>query len=408
MNHNLLHEKIALILSFLILNNLLFLSLSFPPLLIKINFLIFLITILVFYFKNIFENSILKISFLFIIFISLGTTIGDANYEAAAWDPRTIWLFHAKRIFYDQSIFSIADNYAAFSHNEYPKLIPAFAATLASLVGHWIEVFPKLSFPLIFLPSLILTYSFITGTRYLIYLSIVFFTIGNYLFNGWADGVVAVYFGTCALLMYLIMITNNNYYRNRTFFYLLAFCFLVSLTLIKNEGIAMLVVLFFATSLIKFYKGELRKNIKTLLFLSLSFLPIILWKLFCYSEGINSFNWHSGNIQIFHNNMLSNLLPRVGDVSNYKLIGYFLLLNEKFLITLTLFILSSWITKNKDLFSFVAIISVVYIFVLFIIYLSTPLDFYFQLVSSAARIMKSPSFLLAFFAVYNFKNYKIN
>ena len=170
----------------------------------------------------------------------------------------------------------------------------------------------------------------------------------------------------------------------------------------------MLVVLFFATSLIKFYKGELRKNIKTLLFLSLSFLPIILWKLFCYSEGINSFNWHSGNIQIFHNTMLSNLLPRVGDVSNYKLIGYFLLLNEKFLITLTLFILSSWITKNKDLFSFVAIISVVYIFVLFIIYLSTPLDFYFQLVSSAARIMKSPSFLLAFFAVYNFKNYKIN
>ena len=229
-----LPEKIALILSFLILNNLLFLSLSFPPLLIKINFLIFLITILVFYFKNIFENSFLKISFLFIIFISLGTTIGDANYEAAAWDPRTIWLFHAKRIFYDQSIFSIAANYAAFSHNEYPKLIPAFAATLASLVGHWNEVFPKLSFPLIFLPPLILTYSFITGTRYLIYLSIVFFTIGNYLFNGWADGVVAVYFGTCALLMYLIMIANNNYYRNRTFFYLLTFCFFVSLTLIKN------------------------------------------------------------------------------------------------------------------------------------------------------------------------------
>ena len=170
------------------------------------SFLIFLITILVFYFKNIFENSFLKISFLFIIFISLGT-------PAFEWDARSIYLFHAKRIFYDQSIFSIADNYAAFSHNENPKLIPAIAATLASLVGHWNEVFTKLSFPLIFLPPLILTYSFITGTRYLIYLSIVFFTIGNYLFNGWADGVVAVYFGTCALLMYLIMIANNNYYR---------------------------------------------------------------------------------------------------------------------------------------------------------------------------------------------------
>ena len=398
MNHNLLHEKIALILSFLILNNLLFLSLSFPPLLIKINFLIFLITILVFYFKNIFENSFLKISFLFIIFISLGTTIGDANYEAAAWDPRTIWLFHAKRIFYDQSIFSIADNYAAFSHNEYPKLIPAFAATLASLVGHWNEVFPKLSFPLIFLPPLILTYSFITGTRYLIYLSIVFFTIGNYLFNGWADGVVAVYFGTCALLMYLIMIANNNYYRNRTFFYLLAFCFFSSLTLIKNEGIAMLVVLFFAASLIKLYKGELRKNIKTLLFLSLSFLPIILWKLFCYSEGIEN--------DYINSSILSNLLPRIGDINNYKLIAYFLLLNEKFLIALSFFLVSFWLRKNNIIFSFVFIISAIYIFILFIIYLSTPYDFYWQLDSSAARVIRSISFLLAFFGIYNLKDYK--
>ena len=393
MNHNLLHEKIALILSFLILNNLLFLSLSFPPLLIKINFLIFLITILVFYFKNIFENSFLKISFLFIIFISLGT-------PAYEWDARSIYLFHAKRIFYDQSIFSIADNYAAFSHNEYPNLATAFAATLASLVGHWNEVFPKSSFTLMFLPPLVLMISFLKDTRYVIYLFIVFFVIGKFLFNGWADGLVAFYFGSSAFLMYILMFENNDYYKNRLIFYLLAFCFFSSLTLIKNEGIAMLVVLFFATSLIKFYKGELRKNIKTLLFLSLSFLPIILWKLFCYSEGIEN--------DYINSSILSNLLPRVGDISNYKLIGYFLLLNEKFLITLTLFILSSWITKNKDLFSFVAIISVVYIFVLFIIYLSTPLDFYFQLVSSAARIMKSPSFLLAFFAVYNFKNYKIN
>ena len=74
-NKEKLPEKIALILSFLILNNLLFLSLSFPQLLIKINFLIFLITVLVFYFKNIFENSFLKISFLFIIFISSSVRI---------------------------------------------------------------------------------------------------------------------------------------------------------------------------------------------------------------------------------------------------------------------------------------------------------------------------------------------
>jgi len=50
------HEKITLVLSFLILNNYLLLSLNFSLLLIKINFLIFLVTVLIFYSKNFFEN----------------------------------------------------------------------------------------------------------------------------------------------------------------------------------------------------------------------------------------------------------------------------------------------------------------------------------------------------------------
>ena len=115
---------------------------------IKINFLIFLVTVLIFYFKNISENAYLKIFFLIIIFIALGTpTLG--------WDPRSIWLFHAKRIFYDGSIFSVADNYPSFTNNEYPSLAPAFASSLAVFIGHWNEVFPKLSFSLMFLPPLI-------------------------------------------------------------------------------------------------------------------------------------------------------------------------------------------------------------------------------------------------------------
>ena len=89
------HEKITLILSFLILNNYLFLSLNFSQLFIKINFLVFVAIISLFYFKNILENIYLKIFFLFILLISLGTPLFD-------WDPRSTWLFHAKRIFYDQ------------------------------------------------------------------------------------------------------------------------------------------------------------------------------------------------------------------------------------------------------------------------------------------------------------------
>ena len=74
----------------------------------------------IFYCRNFFENIYLKIFFFLIILISLGTP----TFE---WDPRSLWLFHAKRIFYDNSIFSVADNYAKFSQNDLPTLIPAFA-----------------------------------------------------------------------------------------------------------------------------------------------------------------------------------------------------------------------------------------------------------------------------------------
>jgi hypothetical protein len=387
MTHSNFQEKIALVLSFLILSNYLFLSLNFSIILIKINFIIFLFTILVFYFKNFLVNPFLKIFFLCIIFISLGT----ATFE---WDARSIWLFHAKVMFYEDSVFSLGDNYK-FSHIEYPNLAPAFASALAILVGHWNEVFPKISFSLMFLPPLILIFTFFKDVRYLIFLSIVFFTVGKFLFNGWADGLVAIYFGISAFLMYLLFITDSNFYKNRPIFHMLAFCFFVSLTLIKNEGIALLFVIFFTTFLINLSKLRLKKDISKFFLLSISFLPIIIWKFFCYSKGIGD--------DYISTNILLNLLPRLEDLNNYKTISYFLFLNEKFLFALIFFLVSFWIKFDKELFSFIFIITLMYILILFIIYLSTPYDFQFQLDSSAARVIRSLSFLLAFFALYNIK-----
>ena len=380
------HEKISLALSFFILNNYFLLSIGFSNILIKINFLFFLITILIFYFKNILENPFLKIFFFLIILICLGTPISE-------WDPRTTWFFHAKRIFFDQSIFSIADNYAPHSHNDYPTLAPAFAASFAILIGHWNEVFPKLSFLLMFLPPLILTYSFFNSTFYLVFLSIVFFTIGKFLFNGWVDGLLAVYFGLSAFLMNLLVLSNNYSFKKNPILYLIALCFFVSLTLIKNEGLVLLLILFVITFLIKLFKKDLKNNISTLTFLSFAFLPIFLWKFFVYSQSISH--------EVINSNILVNLTFRFADFSNYKIISYFLLLNEKFIITLIFFLLSFWVNRNTDILRFVLLVTFSYIFVLFFVYLSTPLDFYFQIDSTASRIMRTLSFLLAFFGLYN-------
>ena len=109
--------------------------------------------------------------------------------------------------------------------------------------------------------------------------------------------------------------------------------------------------------MIKIYKHELRNNVKKLIYLSFSFLPIILWKLFCYSKGI-------GNDYV-NLNILLNLLPRINNFDNYLLISYFLLLNEKFLYSLIFFSVIFWISWNKELFIFVFINAILYILILY-------------------------------------------
>ena len=208
-----------------------------------------------------------------------------------------------------------------------------------------------------------------------------------------------MYFCLSAFLMYFLII-SNEYNKKDNYYYLIALCFFVTLTLIKNEGTVLLLIIFLTTILIKLFKKELSGNISNLILLSSSFIPIILWKLFCYSNGLGH--------EFLHTDIIANLLVRSEDLSNYKLVSYFLLLNEKFLITLTFFFISCCVVMDKKILSFVLIISLVYIFILFFIYLTTPHDLYFQLNSTAARVVKSLSFFFAFFGLYNLRNYKIN
>ena len=109
-----------------------------------------------------------------------------------------------------------------------------------------------------------------------------------------------------------------------------------------------------------------------------------------------------------HINIDLDILPRFYDLYNYKLIAYFILLNEKFVICLTFFLLSFWINWNKEIFRFISITILMYILILFFIFLSTPFDFYWQLDSTAARVVRTLNFSLAFFGLYNLRSYKID
>ena len=159
----------------------------------------FFFTVFIYFYLKYFKyNFPLKLYFLLILLICLGE-------PAINWDLRSIYLFHAKRIFFDDSIYSIVDNYAQFSHNDYPLLVPAFSSSFAFLVGYWHEIFPKSAFTFIYLPPLIFLSSYLNNKKYIIFLSVLIFFIGQYLFNGGADGIVSVYFITCAFCFYYIL-----------------------------------------------------------------------------------------------------------------------------------------------------------------------------------------------------------
>ena len=163
--------------------------------------------------------------------------------------------------------------------------------------------------------------------------------------------------------------------------------------MIKNEGIALLLILFIVTFFVKIFQGELKENINKLIYLSFSFIPIILWKYFCFSKGIEN--------DYINSSFFINLLPRLNDFENIKLIGYFIFLNEKFLISLFFLLIVFWLKRNSGLLLYVSAINLLYILIISIIFLSTPVDFYFQLDSAAARIINTTNFCLAFFALYN-------
>ena len=384
------NNKITLALLILIFNSYLFLSINLPIEILKINLVIFFIVFIYFYLKYFKYNFPLKLYFLLILLICLGE-------PAINWDLRSIYLFHAKRIFFDASIYSVADNYAQFSHNDYPLLVPAFSSSFAFLVGYWHEVFPKSAFTFIYLPPLIFLSSYLNNKKYIIFLSVLIFFIGQYLFNGGADGIVSVYFITCAFCFYYIFFEKNNE-KIDPIFYILTVLFCASLALIKNEGLALLLVIFTTTVLINlFEKKKLNSEfIKKILILSASFLPMLLWKLFCYKNNIAN--------DYVNVHFLDQILSRISSLENYELFfHYFFFSNEKILIALAIFLISFYVNFNKKLFYYSLLIFFSYLTIILLIHFSTPLDYVHQLETSSFRIVKTFTLLLGFFAVYNIK-----
>ena len=374
-------NNILIILSTIILNYILFLSSSLL-ILIKLNFILF-VFFTFYYFYKYEKNKLLILFLLALIIISLGT-------PTDSWDARSIWLFKAKEFFYDHSIISIKNNYAEFSHNNYPSIAPAFAAGLSTLIGHWNEIYPKTGLTLMFIPPLIIISRFFDNNFFLISISIILFIIGKFLVNGELDGLVALYFVSSVIIIYNLKNLNNDIFYQC----LILIFFLIILSLLKAEGTVLLLCSFIGSMFIFYKKKYLCKNLIISFFVSI--IPVLIWNYFCIYNNIG--NTNSNNI--FNINDFTN---RILYLKNYILIFEYLLLNEKFLFGLILFLVSTIYIKNKDILIYVSSISLIYILFLFIVYLSTPLDLEWHL-NSANRIIKPIALFLSIFSLYSIFN----
>jgi len=373
--------NILILLGLIILNHIFLLS---PGLIFfaEINCLLF-IFFSIFYF---FKHKVDKILFFLIVIlfiIALGT-------PTTGWDARSIWLLKAKIIFYDQSIMNIINNSPNFSNSSYPVIAPAFAASFANIVGHWNEIFPKAAFTLMFIPPLILINKFIHNNYFLLTIILIFFIIGKYLTNGELDGLVSIYFVSSAIMFY-----NLKYINNESYIYCLILIFLnIILTLLKVEGSILLISLIVSSIIIYINNKKILRNI---IFVSLtSFIPVLIWNIFCIynSSGASNVN------NVF---TIDNLSARIFILKNYIIIFDYLILNEKFLLGLLLLILSLIFCKNNKILHFTFYTSFIYIFFLFMIYLSTSLDLEWYL-NSASRVIKPIALFFSIFSIYNLLN----
>ena len=217
--------------------------------------------------------------------------------------------------------------------------------------------------------------------------------VGKYLTNGELDGLVSIYFVVSAIMFYNLKDNNKPYV-----YYLILILLNIILTLLKIEGSILLTSLTISSLIIFFNDKKIFKNI--ILISTVSFIPVIIWNIFSTYSSLDGSSLNNSFT-------IDNLSSRVFFFKNYMIIFKYLLLNEKFLISLFILFFSLFFFKNNKILFLVFYTSFIYLFFLFIIYLSSSLDLDWYL-NSASRVIKPIALFFSIFSIYNAHNQNKN
>ena len=386
-NRTKLIEIIVLISTFSIIGNYLTLFFIFNEYLIKIFFLIFLLSISIFILNTKLDYLYLKIAFLGLIIISLGDATED-------WDAWAVWLFKAKRIFVDKSIFFL-DGYSSFQNNDQPLLAPSFASAVGIFLGKWNEIFPKVGILLITFPPLILSVNIFHKHFNFVFICFTIYLINTFFINGFLDGLLAIYFVFSAYLLYNIFIENKFSWLK----FLILINFLTILTLLKNEGLVIVLILFFYILIFDFLDKKNVSNIRLNSLCLFSLLPLIYWKYLVHISEISNYHFSEG--------ALTNLIFRVKDISTYKIIFEYLIGSYSLFFAILFFIITVFLFKKRILTLYVTSIALTYFLSVILVHLMSKMDFEWGISASITRVISMPiAYLFTFFTIYQFQKNK--
>ena len=378
--------KYTAVLSFLIFFNYFLWSINSWEIIKSINFIFLLFVFFYFFISKKYNNYwYLKITIILLLLICLGSpTIG--------WDARSIYLFSAKRLFYESNLYISLDNYFAVGMNAFPKLPATLSATFAQLIGAWNEVFPKsTNVIIIFPPILFLISSFKNKLFALIWLFLMLLFSGKLLVNGLMDGIIALYFVASVLIVYKI--ASEKYEKENKIFYLILFLFFSTLSLSKNEGIVIVLVILLSSFLIDaIYKKKI--NHKLWLTTVVSLVPILFWKYLIIRNNIIT--------EFIQYDPVSRIASRITNVEDVLNIILYIIKNEKLIFSLIIFIFFAYkrFEINKKLIFFILIIFLLYFSILIGSFLLTPKDLLWQLAASSTRIYIPLVLLLSYFSIF--------
>jgi len=312
------------------------------------------------------------------------------------WDARSIWFFHAKVINHIGGLYINEAWWSVdfpFSHIDYPKMIAYLGAQFAHIAGFWNEYLPKWSLLLLLFPALLGIFSFCENRVSFIFLGLLFFVPGSLLWNGYMDGYLAIYAGLGALFALDWLESNNRVDLVAAVIFLTVACNL------KNEGMVLIGVISVCLMPLiwrKFFKQSSRIDLWSvsqavvcvLMIFGLAFLWVCL----------RQYNGIAGDMQ-FSGASLTKLSERFANVdpllTTMRLMSLAGGLWQSVIVACVSAILYRFV-HNRIPSAVLAIISMalIYTVILVVVYLSTPYDLVWHLLSSAPRTTLPITFLL--------------